>query len=370
MATDRHGLETRAARARKGRGAVSNATGRFETEERIETLDGWPGGDGAGEDRPPLRTTVTADSSRTVIARNESPDLSFDRSINPYRGCEHGCVYCFARPTHAFLGLSPGLDFETRLFAKPDAAALLEKELRAPGYRPAPIALGTNTDPYQPVERRLRVTRSVLEVLDRFEHPVGIVTKSALVARDLDILVPMARRGLAAVAVSVTTLDPELSRRLEPRAPAPARRLETVRALAEAGVPARVLVAPIIPAINDSEIEAILEAVAEAGARGAGYVMLRLPLEIAGLFREWLDEHYPDRAERVISLVRQTRGGRLYRARWGERMRGTGPWAELVARRFALARRRLGLDREERGAGLDRSRFRPPPARGDQLSLL
>ena len=350
---------------RKGRGAVSNRSGRYEAEARFATDDGWGGAEAEPER---LATTVTPDASRTVIARNSSPDVPFDRSINPYRGCEHGCVYCFARPTHAWLGLSPGLDFESRLFAKHDAAALLAAELRRPKYQCRVIALGTNTDPYQPIERELGITRGVLQVLSDFRHPVGIVTKSALVGRDADILAPMSAHGLAAVFISVTTLDPGLARRLEPRAPTPARRLETIAGLSAAGVRVGVMTAPMIPGLNDAELEAILEAAAGAGAVSASYVLLRLPLEIRDLFAEWLEAHAPDRAQRVLSLVRETRGGKLYDSTFGMRMRGQGPYAELIARRFALAARRscLAGNRFELETGL----FRPPPAPGDQLSLL
>ena len=350
---------------RKGRGAASNPPCRFEPTARVAFDDGWGGLD---EELPPLATTVQIDATRTIITRNDSPDVPFDRSINPYRGCEHGCVYCFARPSHAFLGLSPGQDFETRLFAKPDAPALLAEELRRPGYRCRVIALGTNTDPYQPIERTRRITRGVLEVLAAHNHPVGIVTTSALVVRDIDILAPMAARRLARVYISVTTLDGGLARRLEPRAPAPARRLEAVRRLAAAGIPVGVLVAPVIPALNDSEIERILAAAAEAGALSAGYVLLRLPREVKDLFVEWLAVHAPDKAKRVMGLVRDTRGGRDYDSRWGKRMTGTGAYAEMIARRFRLASRRLGLDR--RDWTLDTSRFQPPARAGDQLSLL
>ena len=351
---------------RKGRGAVTNPSGRFE-KTRVEPFDdGW--GDGAsGEPLPPLRTTLTPDAARRVIARNSSPDVPFDRSINPYRGCEHGCVYCFARPTHSYLGLSPGLDFETRLFFKADAARLLEEELRAPGYRCDVIALGANTDPYQPVERTRKVTRQILEVLSAHDHPVGIVTKSNLVLRDVDILEPMARRNLVQVLISVTTLDRGLARTMEPRAPTPERRLEAVRALSEAGIPAGVLAAPIIPALNDSELEAILEAAAGAGAASAGYVLLRLPLELKDLFTEWLEAHVPLRAKHVLNAIRETRGGELYSSDFGERMRGTGPYAGLIAQRFEKACRRLQLDR--RGVSLDCSRFRCPPRAGDQMDL-
>ncbi|MDA0340428.1 MAG: PA0069 family radical SAM protein [Proteobacteria bacterium] len=353
--------------ARKGRGAISSGTGRFERQVRVAVEDDWPGD---LEALPPMRTTVGHDTSRTVIARNNSPDIPFDRSINPYRGCEHGCIYCFARPSHAYLGLSPGLDFETKLFAKPDAPALLEKELRKSGYEVAPIAFGTNTDPYQPVEGQRRITRGLVEVLDRANHPLTIVTKSSLVLRDLDILSSMARRNLCSVAMSITTLDRDLARVMEPRATTPARRVETVRALAAAGVPVRVLVAPIIPAVNDHEIEPILQASAEAGASGAGYVLLRLPLEIKELFTEWLEQHFPDRSSRVLSLVRQTRGGALYRSGWGERQRGTGPYADLIAQRVKKTKRRLGLDETVRAERLDCGQFEAPPATGDQLSLL
>ncbi|MFO0995625.1 MAG: PA0069 family radical SAM protein [Alphaproteobacteria bacterium] len=361
-------MEPRAiAATKKGRGARSNASGRFEPTTRVVVDDGWERSD--DDELPPLRTTVTVDSTRTIIARNDSPDIPFDRSINPYRGCEHGCIYCFARPSHAYLGLSPGLDFESRLFAKPDAARLLERELRAPSYRCEVMALGTNTDPYQPIERRLTVTRQILEVLSAFSHPVGIVTKSALVARDIDILAPMAKRKLARVFLSITTLDPVLARRMEPRAATPARRLETIKALADAGIPVGVMAAPMIPALNDRELESILEAAAGAGASAAGYILLRLPLEIKDLFAEWLEGHYPDRAKHVLNLVRGARGGALYDPKFGERMRGKGAYADLLANRFAVATKRLGLDRREDDA-LDTSQFKPPPMAGDQLSLL
>ncbi len=354
---------------RRGRGAIGNPTGRFEAERRYAIDDGWGSGD---EEAPPLATTVTLDASRTVITRNASPDISFDRSINPYRGCEHGCIYCYARPSHAYLGLSPGLDFEARLFAKPDAARILERELGDPKYRCRIIALGTNTDPYQPIERRFRITRQILEVLAACSHPVGIVTKSALVLRDIDILAPMAERRLAKVFVSVTTLDRRLARRMEPRAAAPERRLETIRGLSRAGIPVGVMAAPMIPALNDAELERILEAAAQAGARSAGYVLLRLPREIKDLFREWLETHEPLKAEHVMSLVRETRGGRLYDSTYGIRMRGTGPYAELLGRRFRRACKRLGLNLGEGstfGEPLDTTRFRPPVRQGTQLSL-
>ncbi len=350
--------------ARRGRGAVSNASGRFEAERREAADDGW----GPPDDAPaPLRTTMTRDASRSIIARNNSPDLGFDRSINPYRGCEHGCVYCFARPTHSYLGLSAGLDFESRLFYKPDAAALLRQELADPKYRCRVIAMGTNTDPYQPVERQYRVTRQVLEVLAEHNHPVSIVTKSHLITRDIDILAPMAAERLAFAAVSVTTLDPGLARRLEPRAATPARRLDAIRALSAAGIPTTVMFAPAIPALNDPEMEAVLEAARNAGAVGAGYILLRLPHEIKDLFREWLAAHAPGRAERVLRLMREAHGGKDYDAAWGRRMTGDGPYARLIGTRFAAACRRLGL--AGKTPKLDTGRFRPPPRPGDQLTL-
>jgi len=352
-------------RPRRGRGAVGNPTGRFEAALRVAEDDGWGLGD---VEPPPLRTTLGVDSARKIITRNKSPDVPFDRSINPYKGCEHGCIYCFARPTHAYLGHSPGLDFESRLYWKPDAPALLEAELRAPNYRAATLALGANTDAYQPVERERKLTRRILEVLADYRHPVGIVTKSNLVLRDLDILGAMAERGLVRVAVSVTTLDRRLARRMEPRAPTPARRLDAIRELAAAGVPVTVLNAPIVPALNDHEIEAILEAAAAAGAGAAGYVLLRLPLEIADLFQAWLAAHYPDRAKRVMSLVRETRGGGLYQSEWGKRQSGTGVYADQIARRFDLACRRHNLHHGH--PPVDETRFRRPLRAGDQMELL
>ncbi len=364
-------VDTLPNKARKGRGAVSNASGRFEAHQRIAVDDGWldtGGEDGEDDDLPPLRTHVAIDASRTVIARNRSPDLPFDRSINPYRGCEHGCVYCFARPTHAWLGLSPGLDFETKLFAKPDAPRLLEAELAKPSYKPKVIALGTNTDPYQPIERRMEIMREILKVLWRARHPVGIVTKSNLILRDLDILAPMAEAGLARVMISLTTLRPELARSMEPRAPRPALRVAALRGLAAAGLPTGVLTAPLIPALNDEELEALLEAAAGAGAGNAGYVLLRLPLEIKTLFEEWLETHVPDRRARVLSLVRQTRGGKLYETEWYTRQRGRGVYADMLERRFALACTRLGLKRDV--WSLDTTQFRPPGRAAEQLCLL
>jgi DNA repair photolyase len=323
--------------------------------------------DPSDEDLPPLKTQVRHEHARSIISRNDSPDVPFDQSINPYRGCEHGCVYCFARPTHAYLGLSPGLDFETQLVAKDNAAEALERELRKPGYRPSSIALGANTDPYQPLERKLRITRSVLETLLAFGHPVSIVTKSALVLRDLDLLQPMARLGLARVWLSVGSLDRRIARTLEPRASTPLRRIEAIRALAAAGVPAGVITAPLIPGLTDSGMEAVLEAAAGAGASHAGYVALRLPLEVRDLFVEWLKEFAPLRERHVMSLVRQMHGGRDYEPRFGTRMSGTGVYAQLLARRFELACRRLGLARER--APLDTSRFRVPAASGAQQTL-
>jgi DNA repair photolyase len=315
-----------------------------------------------------FKTEVFEDSAKSIITRNDSPDISFDRSINPYRGCEHGCIYCYARPSHCYLGHSAGLDFETKLYAKSNAAALLEQELAKPGYKPETIALGANTDPYQPIERERRITRSILEVLARTNHPVGIVTKSALVARDIDILQPMAEKGVAKVAVSITSLDRSVARAMEPRAATPPKRLDTVRRLSEAGIPVTVMVAPIIPGLTDHEIEPILEAARDAGARDAGYVLLRLPLEIKDLFREWLRKEFPDRAERVISLLQSMHGGRDYVAEFGIRQRGTGPYASQIAMRFKLGKKRLGLG-EERLA-LRNDLFRKPNNRGEQLELL
>ena len=357
--------------SRQGREAPGNPSGRFEAQSRVAAHaewdfadTGWPGDEDA--DLPPLHTTVTRDSARSVLTRNDSPDVPFDQSVNPYRGCEHGCVYCFARPSHEFLGLSAGLEFETRLFAKPDAAAILRRELARPGYRCRPIAMGTNTDPYQPVERRLGITRAILELLSACGHPVSMVTKSHGVVRDLDVWSSLASRGLAQVYLSVTTLDRELARTMEPRAATPARRLDAVRALADAGVPVGVMIAPVIPALNDSELEPILEAAA-AGATTAAKVLLRLPLGVKDLFRGWLDEHRPERAKHVMSLLRSMRGGRDNEPRLHARMRGTGPYAAMLDQRFRTACRRLGLNREK--AVLDTSRFRPPAPEG-QLSLL
>ena len=350
---------------RKGRGAGSNESGRFEAEKRVPFDDGW----GSSEDEPArLATTLSVDATRTIIARNDSPDIGFDRSINPYRGCEHGCIYCYARPSHAYLGLSPGLDFETRIFYKPNAAALLRDELRKKGYVCRPIALGSNTDPYQPAERKLGVTRSILEVLREFRHPVTIVTKGALIQRDTDILSDMAREKLAVVTVSVTTLDRDLARTMEPRAATPERRIETIAALSKAGVPTGVLSAPMIPALNDREMEAILGRAREAGASVAGYTLLRLPLELKALFKEWLETHQPQKAAHVLSLVAQCHGGKIYDSAWSKRMVGGGPYAEMLAARFDRASRKLGYSPRSTHM-LDTSRFHPPAQKGDQLAL-
>lgn len=350
--------------ARRGRGTISNAPGRYEREGRSPLDDGW---DNLDEPPPPLRTQMIRDSSRSIIARNTSPDIGFDRSINPYRGCEHGCTYCFARPSHAYLGMSPGLDFESKIMFKPDAAALLDKELRGRAYKCQPMMMGTNTDPYQPAERHFKLTRAVLEVLARFNHPVGLLTKSALIVRDIDILAPMAAQCLAKAAVSVTSLDPRLSRKMEPRASTPLKRIEAIRRLSEAGIPTAVMFAPVIPGLNDHEMETVLAAARDAGATSAGYVMLKLPLEVKDLFREWLQAEVPDRASRVMSLVRAMRGGKDYDAKWAQRMLGEGPIADAAAGRFRLACRRLGLN--ERRPALDSSKFSPPPKATDQLSL-
>ena len=357
---------------RRGRGATFNPGVRFDAASAEPFDDGWQTLAADFAALPPLPTTLTPDASRSVISWNASPDLGFDRAVNPYRGCEHGCIYCYARPTHAYLGLSPGLDFETRLVFKPEVAELLERELRKPGYVARPMVLGSNTDPYQPVDRTLKLTRAVLEVLERFGHPFSIVTKSAGVLRDLDILVRMAQRKLARVWISVTTLDPALARRMEPRAATPARRLAAMEQLSRAGVPTGVLAAPMIPGLNDAELERILAACARAGAGQAGYVLLRLPHELREMFQAWLAEHFPDRAKHVLSLVRETRAGELNDGRFGARFTGQGPYAELLARRFARAARQWGLaDREMHR--LDCTQFAPPAAeRGmaeAQLSL-
>ncbi len=348
---------------RRGRGAVTNRSGRYEPSTKEAVDDGWH-----PLEPTPLRTSISIDATRSIIARNQSPDIPFDRSINPYRGCEHGCIYCFARPTHAYLGLSPGLDFESRLFAKPKAAELLAKELRRPSYRPRVIAMGTNTDPYQPIERHFGITRQVLEVMARFHHPVSIVTKSDLILKDLDVLEKLAEENLVKVAISVTTLDRKIARKMEPRASTPTKRLEAISKLRDAGIPTAVMVAPIVPAINDQEIEAILEEARQRDALEAGYVMLRLPLEIKDLFREWLEEEFPDRASRVISIMRQMRGGLDYDPQWHRRMTGDGPFAELISKRFHLTRRKLGFRMEPHR--LDLGKFSAPPIIDNQLRLL
>jgi DNA repair photolyase len=348
---------------RRGRGAVTNATGRFEPRVAVAFDDGWQ----SIEDLPPFRTEVAIDAARKVITRNTSPDIPFDRSINPYRGCEHGCIYCFARPTHAYLGLSPGLDFESKLYMKPDAPDLLERELSAASYTPRTIAIGTNTDPYQPIERRYQIMRRILEVLERAGHPVGIVTKSNLVTRDIDILARMASRKLVRVGISVTTLDTGLARVMEPRAPTPPRRLEALRQLAAAGIPTTVMVAPIIPAINDPEIERILDAAAACGVEAAGYVLLRLPLEVRDLFREWLHTNFPDRERHVFALIRQTRGGKDYDATFGKRMTGGGPYAWMIRKRFETTCARLGINVHK--TPLTTEHFTPPKKASEQLTL-
>jgi len=359
----------------KGRGATFNPGNRFRRDTREAVDDGWTPppaegkGDGEEEDQelPPLKTTVTIQRSRTIIARNASPDIPFTQSINPYQGCEHGCVYCYARPTHAYLDLSPGLDFETKLFAKPNAAALLTAELARPGYVCDAIAMGTNTDPYQPIEREWKITRQILEVLSACEHPVSIVTKSALVERDIDLLAPMAAKNLACVYVSITTLDRDLARTLEPRAAAPHRRLAAVKALSDAGIPVGVMTAPIIPQLTDKDLEAILDAASANGARYAGWTLVRLPHEVKDLFRDWLAQHYPLRAEHVMSVIQQMRGGRDNDPQFGSRMRGQGLFADLISRRFDIACQRLGLNRER--APMDTSRFRPPRTESQRAQL-
>jgi DNA repair photolyase len=349
----------------RGRGARSNATGRYESQVLEVFDDGWDCDD---EDAPAqLATTISPEKAKVIITRNDSPDIGFSASINPYRGCEHGCIYCYARPAHAYMGLSPGLDFETKLFFKPQAAALLERELSKPRYVPEVIHIGGNTDPYQPQERRLRVTRGVIEVLSQFNHPFSIITKSALILRDLDLLAPMAAKNLVRVAISITSLDRKLARSMEPRAATPEKRLAAVKALADVGVPTMVMFAPAIPALNDHEMEAVLERAAAAGAVGAGYVALRLPMEIADLFQEWLATDHPDRAKHVMSLVRQMRGGKTYDSQWGKRMKGEGPLAALMSRRFKTARARFGLDAPL--PPLDLTQFRIPPVAGGQIDL-
>jgi DNA repair photolyase len=348
----------------RGRSAGINPTGRFEPVTRHVFDDGWA----TLEDLPPFKTEVQVEKPRTIITRNDSPDISFDRSINPYRGCEHGCVYCFARPTHSYMGLSPGLDFESKLFAKPDAAKLLDKELSKEGYEPRTIAIGTNTDPYQPIEKQWRIMREILEVLDARNHPVGIVTKSALVTRDIDILSRMAERGLAKVALSVTTLDRMLARTMEPRASTPTKRLEAIRQLSDAGIPTSVMVAPIVPGLTDSEVERILDAARAVGAQDAGYVLLRLPLEVSPIFKDWLLRHYPDRYRHVMSLIRSMRDGKDYDSEWGKRMRGTGPYAWQIGRRFEIAAKRLGFNAKRTPLRTDL--FVQAEKKNEQLMLL
>lgn len=348
----------------RGRGAVSNQTGRYERETREALDDGW---DTIEDDAPRLATTLTKETPRTIITFNKSPDIYFDRSINPYRGCEHGCVYCFARPTHAYHGLSAGLDFESKLFYKPDGPDLLLRELSRPGYVPRPIALGVNTDAYQPVEREQKLTRRFLQILSDYNHPVSLLTKSGLIERDIDLIAPMAEKKLCHVGISITTLDPKLARAMEPRAAAPRKRYKAVRALSDAGIPVTVMAAPIIPALNEAELEALLEFAKESGATGAGYVVLRLPHELKDIFHEWLAEHYPDRAARVINLLRDMRGGQDYDADWFARGAGKGVHAKLIARRFARAVQRLGLQRVRPTLRTDL--FQPPVLKGDQYRL-
>lgn len=347
----------------KARGAASNGAGRFEPYESIRESDGWD----IPEDERLLRTEVSEERPRSVLSRNTSPDVPFDQSLNPYRGCEHGCIYCFARPSHGYLGMSGGLDFETRLVARPTAPEVLARELGRKAYVPKVLAIGTNTDPYQPIEARYRIMRRVLQVLSDWNHPVAIVTKGAMIERDVDILGDMARRGLASVGISVTTLDPALSRRMEPRAPLPVRRLAAMRALAAAGVPVRVMVAPVVPVLTDRELERILEAAKEAGAGTASWILLRLPHEVAPLFRDWLERVEPGKAAHVMNRLREMRGGKDYDAEWGQRMRGSGLHADLIAQRFRLAVARLGLDQARPALRTDL--FAPPPRAGDQLSL-
>jgi DNA repair photolyase len=364
MIADKPGPETRPA-ATKGRGAVANTAGRYAKTVHQAEDDGWFHD---GEPEPNPRTTVTEERARSVLSRNSSPDIPFDRSVNAYRGCEHGCSYCFARPSHSYLELSPGLDFETKLFAKTNAAEVLRAELAKPSYRCAPIAMGTNTDPYQPIERRYRITRGIIELLAETRHPFTLLTKNALIERDLDLLAPLAREGLVSAALSVTTLDNHLAAKLEPRASAPHRRIAAIRRLAEAGIPTGVMYAPVIPVVNDHEMEAVLEAAREAGATRAGFVLLRLPHELTQHFRDWLEAHVPERAGHVMSLVRQSRGGRDYDASFGQRQRGSGAWAQLIEARFKLAWRKLGYS-EWRSKPLDVSKFAPPRPPSPQAEL-
>lgn len=356
-------LEVRPPAQAKGRGARSNLSGRFERLAREGFEDGWF----AGDDLPPLRTDVTSETPRTIINYVESPFVGFDRSINPYRGCEHGCIYCFARPTHAYYGLSAGLDFETKLFMKPNAAALLDRELSAPSYRARHIAIGTNTDPYQPIERKYELMRGILAVLTKYNHPVSLLTKSALIARDLDLLAPMAAEGIVKTMLSVTTLDPKLARVMEPRASSPARRLSAIRALSDAGVPVGVMTAPMIPGLNDHELEDLLQAAKDAGAQWAGYTIIRLPLEVSGLFREWVEASFPDRASRIMRHIRDMNGGRDYDAQWSRAKTPRSVFAKLLDERFNKAAKRIGLSVS--APKLDPALFRRPEVRGPQLSL-
>ena len=363
-----HGRDTSVDKLRneirnRGRGATLNPSGRFEAASRHVFDDGWQ----TLDELPPFKTDVQVEKPKTIITKNDSPDLHFDRSINPYRGCEHGCIYCFARPSHAYMGLSAGMDFETNLFAKPNAAKLLERELGKKGYKARTLALGTNTDPYQPIEKQHRITREILEVLEAANHPVAIVTKSALVTRDLDILERMAAKGLAKVAMSITSLDRKLSRAMEPRAATPGLRLKAIRDLAAANIPTSVMVAPVIPALNDHEVERVLESAQASGAQEAGFILLRLPREVSPLFRDWLLHHYPDRYRHVMNLIRAMRGGKDYDAEFGKRMRGDGPYAWQIGRRFEIACKKLDLN--ETRLVLDRHQFTPPAVNGNQLSL-
>ena len=363
-----HGRDTSVDKLRneirnRGRGATLNPSGRFEAASRHVFDDGWQ----TLDELPPFKTDVQVEKPKTIITKNDSPDLHFDRSINPYRGCEHGCIYCFARPSHAYMGLSAGMDFETNLFAKPNAAKLLERELGKKGYKARTLALGTNTDPYQPIEKQHRITREILEVLEAANHPVAIVTKSALVTRDIDILERMAAKGLAKVAMSITSLDRKLSRAMEPRAATPGLRLKAIRDLAAANIPTSVMVAPVIPALNDHEVERVLDSAQASGAREAGFILLRLPREVSPLFRDWLLHHYPDRYRHVMNLIRAMRGGKDYDAEFGKRMRGDGPYAWQIGRRFEIACKKLDLN--ETRLVLDRHQFTPPAVNGNQLSL-
>ncbi|EKS73105.1 MULTISPECIES: PA0069 family radical SAM protein [Caballeronia] len=358
----------------KGRGAVTNIQGRYEKDERERVDDGWlHAADAEDESAPPLRTQVFEERAKTILTRNSSPDIPFSVSLNPYRGCEHGCIYCFARPTHSYLGLSPGLDFESRIYAKINAPELLERELAKPNYEPEPIALGVNTDAYQPVERDLQLTRRVIQMLHDCGHPFAAITKSSLIERDIDLLAPMAERGQMMAAITVTTLDADIARTLEPRAATPSRRLRTIRTLAEAGIPVGVSIAPVIPFVTEPDLERVLEACAEAGATTASYIVLRLPWEVAPLFKDWLAAHFPDRADRVMSRVRDMRGGKDYDSDFSKRMKGEGLWADMLKQRFQKATKRLGLNARQRGI-LDMSEFqrpakRPPPPASPQLDL-